>query len=90
MKISSLIVVKHMPNCSFCGVEEEKESPICQSCGALRYPVENKPSSSVSSRQQRLKISASLAAAIVTPGSLIVLALIGAKHINVKIRNRKT
>ncbi|MCK5829388.1 MAG: hypothetical protein KAH20_03715 [Methylococcales bacterium] len=78
-----------MPNCTFCGAEEDKASPLCQSCGALRYPIEKKSLNVVSRRKKKLKLSASLAAAIVTPGSLIVLALIGAKRIKLKIKNRK-
>lgn len=77
-----------MPNCSYCGVEEEKELPICQSCGALRYPIENNGPSKMLSRQKKLKFSAFLAATIVTPGSLIVLALVGANRINSKNKNK--
>ncbi|MEE9337430.1 MAG: hypothetical protein V3U87_05065 [Methylococcaceae bacterium] len=78
-----------MPNCSFCGIEEEKDSPICQSCGAIRYPIENNTPSKTVKRQQKLKFSAFLAATIVTPGSLIVLALLGANRINAKNKNKK-
>ncbi len=81
--------MKRMPNCSYCGVEEKKESPLCQSCGALRYPIENNKSSKILSRQKKLKLSAFLAAAIVTPGSFIVLALVGANRINSKNKNKK-
>jgi len=79
-----------MSECSFCGVLEENQYPLCQSCGALRYPVGkiSKPDSR-SRRQQKLKLSASVAAAIVTPGAFIVLALMGVNHMNSKIKNRK-
>ncbi|OQK17542.1 hypothetical protein AU255_06625 [Methyloprofundus sedimenti] len=79
-----------MPDCSFCGAAEEKQYPLCHSCGAIRYPVENKRIKDVlSSRQQKLKLSASVAAAIITPGAFFVLALVGARHINAKIKNQK-
>jgi len=83
-------MVRYMPDCSFCGSIEKKEYPLCHSCGAIRYPVENKRSISIlSSRQQKFKFSASVAAAIITPGGFFVLALVGAKHINAKIKTRK-
>ena len=78
-----------MPECSFCGTTELKEYPLCHSCGAIRYPVENKSANIAISRQQKLKLSASVAAAIVTPGAFVVLALMGANHINTKIREYK-
>ncbi len=79
-----------MPECSFCGTTELKEYPLCHSCGAIRYPVENKTTDKkIASRQQKLKLSASVAAAIVTPGAFVVLALMGANHINAKIKNQK-
>lgn len=78
-----------MPECSFCGTTELKEYPLCHLCGAIRYPVENKRNAIASSRQQKLKLSASIAAAIVTPGAFVVLALVGANHINTKIKKYK-
>jgi len=78
-----------MSECSFCGTTEEEKYPICQSCGALRYPVEKNNSDYIVSRKQKLKFSASVAAAIVTPGAFVVLAVIGANHLNKKIKNRK-
>ena len=78
-----------MPECSFCGTTELKEYPLCHSCGAIRYPVESKRADIAIRRQQKLKLSASVAAAIVTPGAFVVLALIGANHINTKIRKYK-
>lgn len=78
-----------MSECSFCGTTELKEYPLCHSCGAIRYPVENKKIDIARSRQQKLKLSASVAAAIVTPGAFVVLAWMGANHINTKIRNQK-
>lgn len=77
-----------MSACSFCGVVEEKDYPLCHSCGAIRYPVEKKQSGS-HARRQKLKLSASVVAAIVTPGAFVVLAVIGANHINTKIKNWK-
>ena len=71
-----------MSECSFCGVLEAKYYPLCQSCGALRYPVSTNNSAVVS----KLKLSASVAAAIVAPGGLLVLAVMGAKHLNRKTK----
>ncbi len=79
-----------MSECSFCGTKEEKQYPLCQVCGALRYPIEKNSSNTNASRYQRLKLSASVAAAIVTPGAFVVLAVMGVNHINTKIKNRKT
>ncbi len=78
-----------MSKCSFCGTQDDEQYPLCQTCGALRYPIENNKSKVHISRQQRLKLSASIAAAIVTPGAFVVLAMMGANHINTKFRNRK-
>ena len=75
-----------MPNCSFCGSKEDKATPLCQSCGSLRYPVTNNRSSITSSRQDKLKLSAAFAVAAVTPGAFIVLAMIGASRLNTKTR----
>lgn len=77
-----------MPTCSFCGNEEDSVTPVCQSCGSLRYPIESNGSSNSFSRQQKLKMSATVAAAIVTPGSFVVLAIVGAARLNTKIKNR--
>ncbi len=78
-----------MSECSFCGTKEDKQYPLCQSCGALRYPIEKNNSAAAISRQKKLKFSASVAAAIVTPGAFVVLAVIGANRLNTKIKNRK-
>jgi len=78
-----------MSNCSFCGTTEEKEYPLCHSCGALRYPVEKSSSNIISTRQQKLKFSATVAAAIVTPGAFVILAVIGAKHIKKNLKGGK-
>jgi len=64
-----------MSECSFCGVLEKKQYPLCHSCGTLRYPVSQSPRSS-SNFQKKLKISATVVAAIVTPGAFIALAAI--------------
>lgn len=73
-----------MSQCSFCGAKEIQTTPICQSCGALRYPVANKKPSVTLNRQKTLKASAALAAAIITPGSLIVIAIVGVSRLNTK------
>ena len=80
--------VQHMSECSFCGTAEEREIPLCQACGALRYPVEKRPDNTAN-RQQTLKLSAAVAAAIVTPGAFVVLAVMGISRLNTKIKNRK-
>ncbi len=79
-----------MSECSFCGVLEEIHYPLCHACGSIRYPVEKiKITDDLSRRQQKLKLTASVAAAIVTPGAFIVLAVMGVNHINTKIKNQK-
>ena len=78
-----------MPKCSYCGVTEEKDSPLCQSCGALRYPVATNIKEGIVNRHKKLKISASVVAAILTPGSLVLLAVLGAHRINSKIKHWK-
>ncbi|SHE19630.1 hypothetical protein [methanotrophic endosymbiont of Bathymodiolus puteoserpentis (Logatchev)] len=76
-----------MSECSFCGVLEEKHYPLCHVCGSIRYPVEkDKITGELSRHQKKLKLTASVAAAIVIPGAFIFLA---ASHINTKIKNRK-
>ncbi len=76
-----------MSECSFCGVLEEKHYPLCHVCGSIRYPVaKNKITGVLSRRQSKLKVTASIAAAIIIPGAFIILA---ANHINTKIKNRK-
>lgn len=75
-----------MPTCSFCGSKEDKATPLCQSCGSLRYPVTSNKSSITSSRQDKLKLSAAFAVAVVTPGAFIILALVGASRLNTKTR----
>lgn len=78
-----------MPKCSYCGAIEKKDSPLCQSCGAMRYPVATNITEGTVKRQKKLKLSVSIAAAIFTPGSLVVLALLGVNRINSKFKNRK-
>ena len=73
-----------MTQCSFCGTKENKVTPVCQSCGALRYPIAK--NTRRFSRQDKLKISATIAAVAVTPGSFFVLALYGANRLNSKIK----
>lgn len=73
-----------MPQCTFCGFKEDKKTPVCQTCGALRYPIEKTNSTEKSTPQKKLKISAAIAAAIVTPGSFIVLAVAGIAHLKKK------
>lgn len=78
-----------MPNCSFCDAKEEKDTPLCQSCGSLRYPVANSRSPATSSKQDKIKLSVTLAVAIITPGSLLILALVGANRLNSKLNTGK-
>ena len=78
-----------MSECSFCGTAEEREMPLCQTCGALRYPVEKHRPDNTGNRQQTLKLSAAVAAALVTPGAFVVLAVMGINRLNTKIKNRK-
>ncbi len=76
-----------MPKCTFCGTKEEKKIPLCHACGAIRYPVDKKLQTTFSP-QDKLKLSAAAAAAIVTPGSLILLALAGVAHYKTKTKNK--
>jgi len=62
-----------MSECSFCGVIEKKQFPLCHSCGTLRYPVEQNLNTT-HDLHQKLKLSATVVAAIVTPGAFIALA----------------
>ncbi len=73
-----------MAQCTFCGSKEDKKTPLCQNCGALRYPVEKTSSSEKISTHKKLKISAAIVAAIVTPGSFIILAIAGIAHFKKK------
>ncbi|MCK4841218.1 MAG: hypothetical protein KAT04_04970 [Methylococcales bacterium] len=73
-----------MSQCSFCGSKEKNAAPLCQSCGALRYPVSATPLAKT--RQDKLKLSAAVAVAALTPGSFVVLALVGASRLNTKLR----
>jgi hypothetical protein len=75
-----------MSKCSFCGAKEEKTTPVCQSCGALRYPVATSQLSAPLSRQEKLKLSAVLAIVAITPGALIALALASATRLNTRIK----
>lgn len=65
-----------MPQCPFCGNKEEKVAPICQSCGSLKYPVDN-GSTVILSRQKKIKYSVALVATVLIPGALFALALTG-------------
>jgi len=79
-----------MPNCSFCDAKEVQQMPVCQSCGALRYPVANPQiSARTKTKQDKLKLSATIAVAFFTPGSFLVLALVGANRLNSKLKTRK-
>ena len=77
-----------MPKCTFCGTKEEKKTPLCHACGAIRYPVDKKLQTTFSP-QDKLKISAVAAATLVTPGSFIFLALAGVARYKTKNKNRK-
>ncbi len=74
-----------MPNCSFCGSKEHQDMPLCQSCGALRYPITNSSKQTAS----KLKYSVAIAATLFTPGSFVVLALVGANKLNTKLKKTK-
>lgn len=79
-----------MSKCSFCDAEEVQETPLCQSCGSLRYPVARAANLTPSaSRQEKLKLSATIAVAIFTPGSFFVLALVGANKLNSRLKKSK-
>ncbi len=73
-----------MSNCSFCNAKEDIKTPVCQSCGALRYPVS--PHVVTNRKQEKLKLSATIAVAIFTPGSFLVLALVGANKLSNKMK----
>ncbi len=77
-----------MSQCTFCGAKEQKQTPICHSCGAIRYPIDSRSLAKTKSSQEKLKLSAAVAATVITPGSLIVLALIGAYRVNNKNKKR--
>ena len=72
-----------MSECSFCGVIEKKQFPLCHSCGTLRYPIDVRKSAA-SNIQKKLKLSATVAVALVTPGAFIALAAI---ELNKRILN---
>lgn len=74
-----------MPNCSFCDTKEQHDTPLCHSCGALRYPVTKIKTPPTN----KLKLSAAVAVAILTPGAFVVLALVGANKLNTKLKVRK-
>ncbi len=71
-----------MPECSFCGSIEDKHAPLCVSCGSIRYPVADQETSQKMTTPEKLKYSAIAAITILTPGSLIVLALVGVSRLN--------
>lgn len=75
-----------MPQCSFCGSSEDKTIllPLCESCGSLRYPIATSRSSRTMSSQEKLKYSAIAAVTLLTPGSLVVLALVGIRQLGSK------
>ncbi len=75
-----------MPNCSFCDAMEQQNTPLCHSCGALRYPVAKVSTPPAN----KLKLSAAVAVAILTPGAFVVLALVGANKLNTKLKSDKT
>jgi len=78
-----------MTECSFCGSTEDKPIPLCGSCGSLRYPVTTHSSSRVMSGQEKLKYSAIAALTLLTPGSFIALALVGASRFGAKQKIRR-
>ncbi len=66
-----------MPICSFCDSDKDTTTPVCEDCGSLRYPVVSNAAAAIS-RQEKLKMSATVAATLVTPGSFVVIAILGA------------
>jgi Na+-translocating ferredoxin:NAD+ oxidoreductase RnfE subunit len=46
-------------------------------------------SSATVSRQDKLKLTAAFAVAAITPGSFILLALVGASRLSIKPKNQK-
>ena len=74
-----------MPNCSFCNATEQQGIPLCHSCGSLRYPVAEMTRLPIS----KLKISAAVAVAILTPGAFVVLALAGANKLNTRLKTKR-
>ncbi len=76
-----------MTECSFCGIKENNVTPVCLSCGAPRYPIAKRPA--ISSRRRKLKLSATLAAATIVPGSFIILAILGVNRLNTKNKGKK-
>jgi len=71
-----------MPECSFCGSIDDKYTPLCVSCGSIRYPVVAQEVSPKMTTPEKLKYSAIAAITILTPGSLIVLALVSVSRMN--------
>ncbi len=67
-----------MPICSFCDSDKDTTTPVCEDCGSLRYPVVSNDTAVAISRQEKLKMSATVAATLVTPGSFVVIAILGA------------
>jgi len=71
-----------MPECSFCGSIEDKHTPLCMSCGSLRYPIADQQVSQKMTTPEKLKYSAIAAITVLAPGSLIILALVGVRRMN--------
>ena len=80
-----------MEKCAYCDAEQKQHYPVCHSCGAIRYSLESpeKSASPPEKRFKKLKLSASVAAALLTPGAFIVLAAVGVNHINNKRKNQR-
>jgi len=78
-----------MSECSFCGALAEKHYPLCHACGALRYPVTKISPPNITGLQKKLKLSASVAVAIVVPGALLVLAAMGVNRLHAQRKKRK-
>jgi hypothetical protein len=78
-----------MATCSFCGATEKIKSPLCQACGALKYPIQKKYIKNGIDKYKKLKTSVLIAATVFTPGSLIILTILGARRISSKIKRKK-
>ncbi len=72
-----------MSECSFCGSIEKTHYPVCYSCGTLRYTTN--PLSTPTPSNNKLKVSAAVIGAIITPGAFIVLAVIGVNRLHSKL-----
>lgn len=78
-----------MSECSFCGASQETHYPLCHACGSIRYPIEKIKSQASPTLDKKIKLTASIAAALVVPGAFLLLAYMGANHLSRKIKKPK-